>query len=51
VTFTVIGKPVGDWSEVTEEFLHKKYEEIINREYDLSKLYVSYWNKAIAASF
>jgi len=40
---------IDDWNEVTEEFLHKKYEEIINREYDLKKLYVSYWNKEIAA--
>jgi hypothetical protein len=41
---------IDDWNEVTEEFLHEKYEEIINREYDLSKLYVSYWNKEIVVS-
>jgi hypothetical protein len=41
---------IGDWSEVTEEFLHKKYEEIMNTEYDLSKLHVSYWNKEIVVS-
>jgi hypothetical protein len=40
---------IDDWSEVTEEFLHEKYEEIMNRDYDLDKLYVSYWNRAISA--
>lgn len=42
---------IDDWSQVTEEFLQEKYEEIMNREYDLKKLHVSYWNKAIASSF
>jgi hypothetical protein len=41
---------IGDWDEVTEEFLHEQYEKIINRDYDLSKLYVSYWNKEIVVS-
>lgn len=41
---------IDDWNDVTEEFLKIKYEEIINREYDLKKLYVSYWNKVIATS-
>ena len=42
---------IDDWNEVTEEFLHEQYAKIINRDYDLKKLYVSYWNKAIAESF
>ena len=42
---------VVDWSDVTEEFLHMKYEEIMKREYNINKLYVSYWLKAIASSF
>ena len=42
---------IDDWDDVTEEFLKVKYEEIINREYDLSKLHVSHWLKAIVSSF
>lgn len=38
---------VDDWDQVTEEFLHAKYEEIINNTYSLDKLHVSYWNKTI----
>ena len=41
---------IVDWNDVTEEFLHMKYNEIMSREYDLKKLYVSYWNKAIATA-
>lgn len=40
---------VDDWEEVTEEFLHQRYEEIINREYNTDKLYVSHWLKAIVS--
>ena len=29
-----------DYSEITEEFLNKKYEEILETEYDFSKLYL-----------
>jgi hypothetical protein len=39
---------IDDWNQVTEEFLKVKYEEIINREYDLSKLYISHWLNRIA---
>ena len=28
-----------------------KYNEIMNRDYDLSKLHVSHWLKAIVSSF
>ena len=42
---------IDDWDQVTEEFLQKKYEEIMKRDYDLSKLYVSHWLKAIVSSF
>ena len=42
---------IDDWNQVTEEFLHEKYEEIIKREYNIDKLYVSYWLKVIASSF
>jgi len=34
---------VQDWSEVTEEFLHRKYEELINKKFPLDKLYTDYW--------
>jgi hypothetical protein len=42
---------IVDWNDVTEEFLHMKYNEIMNRKYDLSKLHVSHWLKAIVSSF
>ena len=42
---------IDDWGQVTEEFLHEKYEEIMKRDYDLSKLHVSHWLKAIVSSF
>ncbi len=38
---------VDDWSEVTQEFLLQKYDEIIAQEYDLRKLYVDYWFEII----
>ena len=41
---------IVDWNDVTEDFLHMKYNEIMNREYDLKKLHVSYWNRAIASA-
>lgn len=42
---------IDDWSEVTDDFLKVKYEEIMNTEYDLSKLHISYWFDKIAAAF
>ena len=41
---------IDDWSEVNEEFLHKKYDEIMKRDYDLSKLHMSYWCDRIATA-
>ncbi len=38
---------VDDWSEITEDFLHKKYEEITSREYDLRRLYMEYWKNKV----
>jgi hypothetical protein len=34
---------VDDWSQVTEEFLNTKYEELKNFVYDRKKLYAPYW--------
>jgi hypothetical protein len=34
---------INDWAEVTKEFLENKYEEIINKEWNMDKLKVSYW--------
>jgi hypothetical protein len=38
---------VDDWSEVTEEFLNKKYEEIHNKRWNMLKLTMSYWKNKI----
>lgn len=38
---------VHDFSEVTEEFLLKKYEEMKNTSYNLEKLYMKYWSDRI----
>lgn len=35
---------INDWNEITEEFLNNKFEEISNKEYDFSILYIDYWN-------
>ena len=34
---------VEDMCSLTEEFLNKKYEEMMNKEYNLEKLKMSYW--------
>lgn len=34
---------VDDWEDITEAFLHKKYQEIMLRKYDIRKLYMDYW--------
>lgn len=34
---------VNDWSEINEEFLNEKYEEINNAKFNMEKLYASYW--------
>jgi len=34
-----------DYSEITEEYLLKKYDEMIDQTYDFSKLFLSYFNE------
>ncbi|MBA3752147.1 hypothetical protein H0X06_05160 [Candidatus Dependentiae bacterium] len=38
---------INEWEEVTEEFLHKKYEEIRAKKYSCEKLYMEYWIEKI----
>lgn len=38
---------VNDWDEVTEEFLENKYNELLQKNYDHHKLFVSYWSNLI----
>lgn len=38
---------VDDWSIINEQFLHDKYEEIISKKYNYSKLYMNYWYNKI----
>lgn len=38
---------VNDWNEITEEFLTKKYEEIILSDYDNDKIYAPAWMQEI----
>jgi hypothetical protein len=42
---------INDWSEVTEEFLNIKYEEMSKKEYNLEKLKMSYWENEILSCF
>ena len=34
-----------DYTEITEEYLNKKYEEMIDKEYDFSRLFLSYYTE------
>jgi hypothetical protein len=34
---------IDKWEEITEEFLNKKYEEFMNREWNMEKLKIGYW--------
>ncbi|MBI2812043.1 MAG: hypothetical protein HYX67_14600 [Candidatus Melainabacteria bacterium] len=34
---------INDWTEVTEEFLNKSYDEIMSKNYNLEKLNIGYW--------
>jgi hypothetical protein len=34
-----------DYSEITEEYLNKKYEEMIDKEYDFSRLFLNYYTE------
>ncbi len=38
---------VQEWTDVTEEFLHQKYEELGQKTYNLDKLKMSYWKDLI----
>lgn len=38
---------INDWKEVTEEFLHQKYEEMRHKSYHFEKLNIDYWKKLI----
>lgn len=40
---------IDRWEEITEQFLHEKYEKIIAREYNVKKLYAPYWIDQIHA--
>lgn len=39
---------VKNWREATQDFLEKKYEEIRGKNYNLQKLYATYWLNKIA---
>lgn len=34
---------IKDWNEINEKFLDEKYEEIINKEWNMDKLKIQYW--------
>ena len=38
---------VDNWDEISVDFLNKKYNEMLTRPYDLSKMKISYWEKRI----
>tara|TARA_R110000868_G_scaffold5669_3_gene33485 strand:+ start:2815 stop:3597 length:783 start_codon:yes stop_codon:yes gene_type:complete len=38
---------ISDWSIITEEYLNVKYKEIKNKQYNINKLKISYWEKFI----
>jgi hypothetical protein len=38
---------IKDWNEISEDFLNDKYIEIINKEWNLDKLKIGYWNNFI----
>jgi hypothetical protein len=38
---------VNDWSEITEEFLEKKYDELSKKSFDYNKLFAPYWGYRI----
>lgn len=38
---------VSDWKTITSEFLEKKYEEMVNKNYDYSKSTLEYWKEEI----
>ena len=38
---------INDWTEVSEEFLNIKYEEMSKKQYNLDKLKIGYWENVI----
>ena len=38
---------VQSWDEITEEFLEKKYTELMSRKCDVSKMFMEYWTSKI----
>ena len=38
---------INDWSEINEDMLNKKFEEYKNRDWNLEKLKISYWENFI----
>lgn len=40
---------VNDWTQITEEFLEKKYQELQTQIYNLDKIYAGYWINRIKA--
>jgi hypothetical protein len=40
-----------DFTEITEDYLNEKYEEMKDKLWDNSKLFASYWNQKILSSF
>lgn len=40
---------INEWSEVTQQFLESRYQEIMSKAYDFSPLYHEYWQQKIYA--
>lgn len=38
---------INEWGDINEEFLNTKYAEITSKKYDISKLYMEYWENKI----
>lgn len=38
---------ISEWNEISEDFLNDKYEEIINKKWNMEKLKISYWEEFI----
>lgn len=38
---------INDWSEISEELLEKKHQEILQKKYNFKKLYFKYWKDLI----
>ncbi len=38
---------IDEWTQLTQEFLEKKYKEITSKKYDITRLYSEYWMNKI----